>query len=203
MADEANRRQNGAGPLISGGAAPLLLRIIDKVFGALAAFFVAASVGAICLNVFYRYVVLGWLRSGAEAWPWLAGPYRLIDGLLAPVSVTADEVPGFMLVWIAFLGAYLALRQGRHISFGLLVERLPPWPRAIVRAAVDGAVLFFFAMLLWLSIRMIGFDGGREIETAEIPQGVFMMVLPMTAAAIILAMVLRIIGLATARRRDD
>ena len=43
----------------------MLLRTIDKVFGALAAVFVAASAGAICLNVFYRYVVLGWLRNGA------------------------------------------------------------------------------------------------------------------------------------------
>jgi TRAP-type C4-dicarboxylate transport system permease small subunit len=173
------------------------------VFAALAAVFVAASAGAICLNVFYRYVVLDWLRAGAEAWAWLAPPYRLLDGLLAPVSVTADEVPGFMLVWIAFLGAYLAVRQNRHISFGLLVERLPPRPRAAVRATVDGTVLFFFAMLLWLSIRMIGIDGAREIETADIPQGVFMMVLPMTAAAIMLAMVLRILDRATARRRDD
>ena len=181
----------------------MLLRSIDKVFGALAAFFVAASATAICLNVFYRYVVLGWLRSGAEAWPWLGPLYRLLDDLLAPVSVTADEVPGFMLVWVAFLGAYLALRQDRHISFGLLVERLPPRPRAIVRAAVDSAVLFFFAMVFWLSIRMIGFDGAREIETAEIPQGVFMMVLPITAAAIMLTMVLRILDRASSRPRDD
>ncbi len=181
----------------------MLLRTIDKVFGALAAVFVAASASAICLNVFYRYVVLGWLRNGAEAWPWLAGPYHLLDGLLAPVSVTADEVPGFMLVWIAFLGAYLALRQDRHISFGLLVERLPPRPRAIVRAAVDGAVLFFFAMLFWLSIRMIGFDGAREIETAEIPQGAFMLVLPLAAGAIMVTMVLRILGRAASRGRDD
>ena len=194
---------SGAGPLIPGEAATLLLRTIDKVFGALAAFFVAASAGAICLNVFYRYVVLDWLRYGAEAWPWLAPPYRLLDGLLAPVSVTADEVPGFMLVWIAFLGAYLALRQGRHISFGLLVERLPPRPRAIVRAATDAALLFFFAMVFWLSIRMIGFDGAREIETAEIPQGVFMIVLPITAAAIMLAIALRILDRAASRQREE
>ncbi len=181
----------------------MLLRAIDKVFGALAALFVAASAGAICLNVFYRYVVLGWLRNGAEAWPWLGPIYRLLDGLLAPVSVTADEVPGFMLVWIAFLGAYLALRQDQHISFGLLVDKMPPRLRAIVRAAVDGVVLFFFAMLFWLSIRMIGFDGAREIETAEIPQGAFMIVLPLAAGAIMLAMVLRILKRARVRRRED
>jgi TRAP-type C4-dicarboxylate transport system permease small subunit len=84
-----------------------------------------------------------------------------------------------------------------------LVERLPPRPRAIVRAAVDGVVLFFFAMVFWLSIRMIGFDGAREIETAEIPQGAFMLVLPLAAGAIMLTMVLRILGRAASRQRDD
>lgn len=169
-------------------------RILDRIFGALAALLVAASAGAICLNVFYRYVVLGWLRNGAEHWPWLSGPYRLFDGLLAPVSVTADEVPGFMLVWIAFLGAYLALRRDQHISFGLLVERCRPPVRRLLRAAVDGLLLFFFALVFWLSLRMIWIDGAREIETAELPQGLFMAVLPLSAAAMIAVLLKRLIA---------
>ena len=172
----------------------MLFRLLDRLFGALAACLVAASAGAICLNVFYRYVVLGWLRNGVEHWPWLAGPYRLFDGLLAPISVTADEVPGFMLVWIAFLGAYLALREGKHISFSLLVERCTPRVRRILRAAIDGLLVFFFALVFWLSLRMIWIDGGREIETAELPQGLFMAVLPLSTAAMIAVLLRRLIA---------
>ena len=103
--------------------------------------------------------------------------------------MTADEVPGFMLVWIAFLGAYLAIRQGGHISFDLLVDKLPPGPRRLVRGAVDLAIIGFLALVFWLSIRMILIDGAREIETADIPQGWFMAILPLASAAMILALV--------------
>jgi TRAP-type C4-dicarboxylate transport system permease small subunit len=166
----------------------LILRFLDRAVGALAALLVAASAGAICLNVFYRYVVLGWLRNGAESLPWLGPAYRFFDALLAPVSVTADEVPGFMLVWIAFLGAYLAIRQGGHISFDLLVDKLPRVPRRLVRSAVDLAIVVFLGLVFWLSVRMILIDGAREIETAEISQGWFMAILPLASGAMILAL---------------
>ena len=164
------------------------MRFLDRTLGAFAALLVAASAAAICLNVFYRYVVLGWLRNGAETVPWLDPAYRFFDALLAPVSVTADEVPGFMLVWIAFLGAYLAIRKGGHISFDLLVDKLPLGPRRMVRGAVDLAIMVFLALVFWLSVRMMMIDGAREIETAEIPQGWFMAILPLASAAMILAL---------------
>ncbi len=166
----------------------MVFRLLDRAIGALAALLVAGSAAAVCLNVFYRYVVLDWLRNGAESLPWLGPVYRLFDAMLAPVSVTADEVPGFMLVWIAFLGAYLAIRRGGHISFDLLVEKLPRGPRRSVRSVVDLAIVAFLVLVFWLSLRMIWIDGAREIETAEIAQGWFMLILPLASAAMILAL---------------
>ena len=53
----------------------MVLRLLDRAIGALAALLVAGSAAAVCLNVFYRYVVLDWLRNGAESLPWLGPVY--------------------------------------------------------------------------------------------------------------------------------
>ena len=57
-----------------------------------------------------------------------------------------------------------------------------------MRGAVDLAIMVFLALVFWLSVRMMMIDGAREIETAEIPQGWFMAILPLASAAMILAL---------------
>jgi TRAP-type transport system small permease protein len=138
----------------------MIFRLIDTIVAAVAAAFVAATAVCICLNVFYRYV----LESGL---------------------VWADEIPGYFLVWIAFLGAYLAVRSRGHISFDMLMDKLPERPRRLAAVAVNLLVIGFFCLLLVLSVKMISIVGDTEIETAEIPQGVFMAVLPIACVALI------------------
>jgi len=127
---------------------------------AAAAMFVAATVVSICVNVFYRYV----LESGL---------------------VWADEIPGYFLVWISFLGAYLAVRDRGHISFDAIIENLPSRGRGAALILVNLLVIAFLAVLFVLSLRMIAIVGDTEIETADIPQGLFMAILPIASAAMI------------------
>ena len=141
----------------------MLFRVLDTIMAAVAAAFVAATAVCICLNVFYRYV----LESGL---------------------VWADEVPGYFLVWISFIGAYLAVRSRGHISFDMVVEKLPPAARRIAATLVDLLIIGFLALLLVLSLRMIAIVGDTEIETADIPQGLFMTVLPIACTAMIAAL---------------
>ncbi|EPC02769.1 hypothetical protein L861_23435 [Litchfieldella anticariensis FP35 = DSM 16096] len=139
-------------------------RLIETVVGAL----VALTTVAVCLNVFYRYV----LGSGL---------------------VWADEVPGFLLVWIAFLGAYIAARQEGHIAFDMLVESFPSVLRRAVLVIGDTAVIGFFVLLGIKSWQMIDRVGGRSIETLPIAQGVFMSVLPIASALMVVALSVRLI----------
>jgi len=145
-----------------------VLKGIDRLVAVIVGAIVAASAVAVCLNVFYRYA----LSSGL---------------------VWADEIPGYFLVWIAFLGAYLAIRGEGHIAFDMFVEKLPEKPRRIVQTVIDLLVIGFLAILLVLSIDMIAVVGGREIETAEVPQGTFMAVLPLSAGLMILGLSARIL----------
>jgi len=165
----------------------VFVRLVDRIVEILAATaLVAASM--ILLNVFNRYVVLGWLRSGGERSELVAWLFETSDALLSPISATADEVPGLLLVWIAFLGAYLAYRRGGHIAFDVVVDSLPRLPRRLVVVLTDVTIVVFLVLLFLQSIRMIRVDGETEIETAEIAQGWFMTIIPLSAALMILAL---------------
>ncbi len=170
-----------------------VVRLIDKIVEVLATSALVVAASMILLNVFNRYVVLGWLRTGSESstlWAWL---YGMTDRLLSPISATTDEIPGLLLIWIAFLGAYLAYRKGGHISFDMMVEKLPRFLRRLVIVFTNASITVFLVILLMQSIRMIRVDGQTEIETAEIAQGWFMAIIPLSAGLLILALMIDII----------
>jgi TRAP-type C4-dicarboxylate transport system permease small subunit len=144
------------------------LRIFDELMKAVAAILVAATAVMTCAAVFYRFVL-----ESSLGWP--------------------EEVAGLLLVWISFIGAYVATRENGHISFSLFVQRLPRAARKFVETMVDIILLVFFAVLAFQSIRMIGAVGHTEIETLDIPRGYFMAVLPISALALVVAYLLRLI----------
>ena len=172
----------------------MTLKLIDRLVTAAAVLCLVASTAMILANVFYRYVVLDWLRTWARAAEWLVPLYDLLNDALGAVSVTADEVPGYLLVWIAFLGAYLVARRDGHIGFDLLIRALPAGLRRGLRIAIEAGLLLFLGLLLWQSLRMIRIDGATEIETAAIAQGWFMAVLPLSALLLALPVGLRLLG---------
>ena len=170
-----------------------LVRLIDRIVEVIAATALVVANSMILLNVFNRYVVLGWMREGSETSKLGATIFETVDSVLSPISATVDEVPGLLLVWIAFLGAYLAYRKGGHISFDMVVMGLPGLPRRLVVVLTDAIVMAFLAVLLHQSIRMIRVDGMTEIETAEIAQGWFMAIIPLSAGLMILALMIDIV----------
>lgn len=162
-----------------------MLRRIDRAAEAAAAFCMAVSAAMICANVFYRYVVLSWMRAAAEDAPWFSPVADFFADWLASVGAIAGEVPGYLLVWISFVGAYLAHRRNEHIGVDFLSALLPAAAEKARRNAVRFLLLALFAVLFAQSARMIWVDGETEIETADIAQGWFMLVLP--ASALLLA----------------
>ena len=170
-----------------------LIRLADRVIEAAAVIAFAASSLLILLNVFNRYVILDWMRNAAKAWPDFDPIYRFFRDGLGSWSVMADEVPGYLLVWIAFLGAYLVLRREGHISFDMILEALPTKLGKVVRSINLMLIGAFMIMLLLQSIRMIQVSGRTEIETAEIAQGWFMAILPITAVLFLLVVLTQLV----------
>lgn len=165
-----------------------MLRTIDRIVEGVAVFAFATSSLLICINVVNRYLVLGGMRSLAKTFEWFSPFYLSVRNGLGDISVMADEVPGYLLVWIAFLGAYLAMRRGGHISFDLVAHRMTGLGRFAIVSLNTVLVGGFLVLLLLQSIRMIRVSGRTEIETAEIAQGWFMLILPVASVLLLLAL---------------
>lgn len=90
-----------------------------------------------------------------------------------------------LVLWVGFLGASLAVREGRHISIDVLPQMLPtqfrPWLKVLVHFTA-GVVTVFLTVAAWNFVRM-------EIEFSttvflNIPAWIFQTVLPYSFAMI-------------------
>lgn len=145
-----------------------MIRFLDQVFTVAAAIIVAATALITCTAVFFRSVL-----HSSLPWP--------------------EELTGYALVWTSFLGAYLGVREDRHIAFDMLVDWLSPPKRKILRTITDLMVIAFFILLTYESIRMLRVVGNSPLSTIEvIPVGVFIVALPICSVGMVLALCLRI-----------
>ena len=62
----------------------------------------------------------------------------------------ADEVARYTMIWMVFLGAGLALREGAHVALGSLQSALPPRLAWTLRLAVLALLLVFFLVMIWM-----------------------------------------------------
>ncbi len=92
-----------------------------------------------------------------------------------------DELAGFLLVWLTFLGAVLARRDRAHIGIRELLDRASSRARRIGRIAEHAAMLALQLALAWYGAALaLRFLGERAI-TMPVPMGVFYLVLPLSA----------------------
>lgn len=107
--------------------------------------------------------------------------------------IWAEEVSQYLMVWITFLGAGLALRQGRHVAVEMLQDRLPPGARRGLRRGVLVAVLAFLAATIALGFMFAWFARDMETPVLNISLGIPYLAVPVGAlfAAIHLALVAR------------
>ncbi len=170
------------------------MNTLEKYVKHFASFLLVLSIAMILLNVFYRYVLLGLVVDYFGEVEIIMGFVDYLDVLIGDVVVTSDEVPGYLLIWISFLGAFMVTRNPGHINFDLLINKNKNFKNKITIFNY-GLIIIFFAIFLVLSINMIMIDGSTEIETADIAQGYFMLIFPIASVLILLAYVEQIIKL--------
>lgn len=150
-----------------------MLHILDKLMAIVAGALIATTAIVTCVSVFFRFI------GAPLAWP--------------------VELTGYLLIWISFAGAYLALRGQGHIAFDVLVDGLPKGMRKSVFTLADIIVGIFLVVLTWFSYKMISIVGGAPLETLDLPRGLFMAAIPITSVAMILGLLDNIIN----RWRND
>lgn len=98
-------------------------RIVDKgVDFALAAMLLVMTV-IVFAQVFFRYVL-----NAPLSWP--------------------EETARMLIIWMTFVGAYMALREHRHIGFNLVVKKFPRTARFWIEVGVLISILAFLAVVI-------------------------------------------------------
>jgi TRAP-type transport system small permease protein len=92
--------------------------------------------------------------------------------------IWAEEVSQYLMIWIAYLGAGLALREGRHVALEMLHDRLPVVLSRKVRMAVGGLVLAFLGWVTVLGFQFAVFVWNQETPVLNISLGIPSLAIP-------------------------
>ena len=158
---------------------------IDRAFAraieALAAFLVIAEILILVAGIVSRYV--------------LHNPL-----------IWSDELAQTLFIWLAMLGAVIALRRGEHMRMTTLVKLAPPHLRAILEAVALVAAIAFLGLILAPAydyaaderlMSMPGLDISNAWRAAALPIGMLLMliagVLRLAVAARLTAFVVAIV----------
>jgi len=104
---------------------------------------------------------------------------------------TAEEVSTFLMIWTTYLGAGLALREGRHASIDLLQDLLPQGLRQGLRSLLGAIVLLFFGALVYYGALFARFGWDQETIATQIPQGIPYLGIPIGALLVVFHLLLR------------
>lgn len=125
---------------VASGSMEALERFADRVAywtGIGVMILVAAFTLLVCVSVFLRYG----LSQGLD---W------------------SEEAGRYLMIWMGFLGASLALRNGAHVGVTMLRDALPTPIRRVVLLVGTAAVFGFFAMVTYQGILLLGMVSSKE-----------------------------------------
>lgn len=86
--------------------------------------------------------------------------------------IWAEEISQYLMIWIAYLGAGLALREGRHVALEILHDRLPPVITRRLRMALGGLVVAFLGTITVLGFQFSLFVWEQETPVLNISLGI-------------------------------
>lgn len=97
-----------------------------------------------------------------------------------------DEFAGYILVWVTFWGAVVALERKRHIGFETLVELMPINIQKMVMTLVYLLLIFLNLILIKYGWKLTSELSGETAITLPIPIGYINLVIPVTASLMLI-----------------
>lgn len=127
---------------------------------------------------------------------------QVLNRYVAHIQVSwTEEVSRLLLVWVASIGAILAVSARTHFRMELLTGLLSPRMRRAIDTFISLATLIFLAFFLYSGIRFCMDLADNRSQMLGIPYAYPMVALPIAAAGMFVAVILRIA--ATRRERSD
>ncbi len=104
----------------------------------------------------------------------------------------SEEISRFMLIWLAFLGSYLAFVKNEHLGLDLIVF-LPPKPAVIIRTIAGLLTIIALGIILYggWSVTSFTIQSGWTSPALAIPYGYIYAVVPFCAVLLFLQSILR------------
>ncbi len=131
-------------------------RAIDRVETAIVVLFVSAMMVIAFLQIFLRNVFTTGLSWG-------------------------DMILRNLVLWIGFIGATLATREGKHINIDVISRSLSPLSRAFVEVGVHLFSFSICSLLAYASLKFIKNEAEmRTLTLVNIPAWYFELILPLT-----------------------
>jgi TRAP-type C4-dicarboxylate transport system permease small subunit len=104
--------------------------------------------------------------------------------------IWVEELTQYQMIWVAYLGAGLALREARHVAVDTLQDFLPAPLRRHLRTLLAAAMAVFLGVLVVLGFRIAAFTWNQETPVMNLPTGLPYLAVPIGAAAMLLHLVL-------------
>lgn len=124
----------------------------------------------------------------------LAAAQILLRNFLGTSILNADQLLRLLVLWVAFLGAIAASREGKHIHVDVIARWLPGRANAGVTALTDLFTFCVCLILAWQSLRfMQSARESAEMAFGSLPVWVAGLILPLAFTLIALRYVLRFV----------
>lgn len=102
-----------------------------------------------------------------------------------------DEVAGYSLVWITFLGAAWAVIDNDHIGFESLVESLPPRAQSIFVVVVRLLMIAACLLITYTGWSLVLVTWDNTAVSIPLSKGFVMSVIPVSAMVMIAALLIQ------------
>jgi len=124
----------------------------------------------------------------------LAAAQILFRNFLDMSIYGADQLLRLLVLWVAFMGAVAASREGKHIHIDAIVRWLPDRVKAGMEALTDLFTVGVCLLLAWQALRFIQSTRvSGEMAFGSFPVWVAAIILPLAFALVALRYVLRFV----------
>lgn len=154
-----------------------MARSLDRVVGVVVVFLLVVMLVTTSAGVFWRYIL-----NSALSW--------------------SEELGRYLLVWVSFLGAALATYRGAHIGIQAFLNLLPSALRRWIDRVVDALIILFMAAVLVGGIEILPATAIRIAPTLSIRMNIPYLVVPISAAIILLEVLVHLVEGFAGKRAD-
>ena len=104
----------------------------------------------------------------------------------------SEELPRYLLIWVSFLAAALAQKNEAHINITLAVHLFPRTAQRWIHLATNLITAGFFGLLLYSGTLVSRITAAHRSTALQIPMAAVYLALPVSAALMLLYLLLQI-----------